>query len=94
MAAEMTVVIAYDVESARIRRRVAKRLQAQLARVQRSVFEGRLTRVAADRLYEDAEREIEEGDSLRMYVITASGLEHCRVAGGVALADASDCWLI
>ena len=94
MSAEMTVVISYDVQSARLRRRVVKVLQAELARVQKSVFEGRLTRAAAEALYTRAEREIEDGDSLRMYVITAAGLESCRATGGVSLADASDCWVV
>ena len=90
----MTVVIAYDVQSARFRRRVTKLLQSEMSRVQKSVFEGRLTREAAEKLFAKAEREIEEGDNLRMYVITANGLDSCRAKGGVNIMDQTDCWIV
>lgn len=93
MATELTVVIAYDISRARTRRRVVKLLQAQLARVQYSVFEGRLSHEAADRLYDAAERAIDDSDSLRMYLITATGLEKCRATGGTPLPDQGHYWL-
>ena len=94
MANELTVVIAYDVESNNVRRRVAKLLQAELARVQKSVFEGRLTQAAADDLFSAVERELESGDRARLYVIHAAALGQCHASGGTPLPHDGAFWLV
>jgi CRISPR-associated endonuclease Cas2 len=94
MSAEMTIVIAYDISSARLRRKVATRLQEELVRVQGSVFEGRMPRNAADRLFDEVSALIETSDRLRLYVITANGLDHCRAQGGTPLTHEGGYWLV
>jgi CRISPR-associated protein Cas2 len=94
MSGEMTVVIAYDVERNAPRRRVAKVLQDVLVRVQKSVFEGRLTGIEADRLFDEVRALLEEGDRARMYVINAAGLAKCRASGGTPLPNDGAYWLV
>jgi CRISPR-associated protein Cas2 len=94
MKSEMTVVIAYDVERNTPRRRVAKILQDALVRVQKSVFEGRLTGDAADILFDAVMDELEEGDRARMYIINAAGLAKCRASGATPLPHDGAYWLV
>lgn len=91
---ELTVVFCYDISRARTRRRVSDRLEQQLCRVQLSVFEGRLKKFAADRLFEEVGTMIDPGDSLRMYVLSASGLEKSRQHGGAPLPERESFWLL
>lgn len=91
---ELTIVISYDISRSRTRRRVAARLEAQLCRVQQSVFEGRLKQFAADRLFDEAQQMMDEGDSLRMYVLSKTGLQKSRAEGGAPLPEAADFWLL
>jgi CRISPR-associated protein Cas2 len=90
----MLTVIAYDVVHAKARARVADLLEAHAVRVQDSVFEARLTQGAAARLFDRAKRLIEETDSLRMYAVTAAGLERSMVHGGAPLAEDGDFWIV
>ena len=90
----LTVVICYDVVTARVRRHVAELLEERMVRVQQSVFEARLTAAAANRLFDRAKAELEEGDSLRMYVMSRSGLQKSRVAGGAPLPEEGAFWLL
>jgi CRISPR-associated protein Cas2 len=90
----MLMVIAYDIVRARTRARVADLLEEHAVRVQDSVFEARLTRAAATRLFARAKRLIEPADSLRMYAVTAAGLERSQVAGGAPLPDDADYWIV
>lgn len=90
----MLMVIAYDVVRTKVRTRVARLLEDHAVRVQDSVFEARLTRAAADRLFRRLGGLIEDGDSLRMYAITAAGLERSRVEGGAPLPEDGDYWIV
>lgn len=91
--AEMLAVFCYDIESDRARRRVADRLQRRAVRVQRSVFEARLTAAAAVRLARSVARELGDGDSLRLYVVAGDGRRHCLAFGGMPIAEAQDFYL-
>jgi CRISPR-associated protein Cas2 len=63
------VVFAYDIERDRTRMRVAHRLEEVAVRVQKSVFEGRMSQAAARRLARAIERELGPEDSLRVYFL-------------------------
>ena len=91
---ELTVVMCYDINQAKIRRAVASLLEEKLCRVQMSVFEGRLKNSRADMLFEKAQKLLVAGDSLRMYVLTATGLEKSRTSGGAPLTTNQDFWLL
>jgi CRISPR-associated protein Cas2 len=90
---EMLTVYCYDIVRPRTRARVAALLEACAVRVQDSVFEVRLGRVAADRLYERVRMLLDPGDLLRMYAISAAGFERCR-AEGAPIAENGDFWLV
>ena len=89
----MLTVYCYDIVRPRTRARVAAMLEERAVRVQDSVFEVRLTRAAADRLYDELARLVEEGDLLRMYAVSAAGLERCR-AQGAPMAEDGDFWIV
>lgn len=91
---EFVFVICYDITRPKIRRRVAALLEDHLCRVQMSVFEGRLRRKNAEQLFEQARGILLKGDSLRMYCLSATGMEHCRVSGGAPLPERQDFWLL
>lgn len=90
----LTIVMTYDVVGASTRRRVAKLLEERMVRVQKSVFEARLSRRAADKLFEQVEVLLEEEDSLRMYVLTMAGFGKCRATGGAPLPEDGGFWLL
>jgi CRISPR-associated protein Cas2 len=91
----MLMVIAYDIVRPRTRARVADLLEDHAVRVQDSVFEARMTQKAADRLFRKIERLIDgDTDSLRMYAVTAAGLERSRAAGGAPLPEDGDYWIV
>jgi CRISPR-associated protein Cas2 len=92
--AEMLMVFSYDIADDRRRRRIAEVLENQLVRVQESVFEGRLSAAASDRLAAAVEREMGAGDSLRVYAIAADGMARCKQIGGAPLAVDADYWLL
>ncbi len=94
MAAEMLMVFCYDVADDRARRRVAAVLEAGAVRVQRSVFEARMSGRRADRLAEAAARHLGQGDSLRVYAVGAHGLARSRAYGPLPLPEAQDFWLV
>lgn len=91
---DLTVVFCYDVERAKTRRGVAAYLEERLVRVQKSVFEGRLSRAEADRIFDGVSLRLDLGDSLRMYVLTATGLEKSRVWGGAPLPEDGEFYLL
>lgn len=68
-------VFTYDIERDRARARVAKLLENDLVRVQKSVFEGRMTAAAARRLTKKIKRKLAPTDLLRVYAVTAQGLD-------------------
>jgi len=90
----LTIVMAYDVTRARTRRKVAGLLEDRMTRVQQSVFEARLTSPAAGVLFDAVSGILDEGDSLRMYVMTRSGLDKSRAFGGAPLPEERDFWLL
>jgi len=91
---EMVAVIAYDVSRPATRRRVSAVLEEGMARVQKSVFEARMTRRQARRVFRRVEALLEEGDSARLYMITAAGLEKCRQSGGPPFPEEGPFWLL
>lgn len=95
MARSVSVTVySYDVSRPSIRRRVAKALEARAVRVQKSVFEAYLNDREATQLFLSAEAELEEGDSLRMYVLSATGRSRSRVAGGAPICEEGAFWLL
>ena len=91
---EMLTVFTYDVAQDRRRRRVAKLLEDAATRVQMSVFEARLTRARAEALAQRIAAELGDGDSLRVYVISADGEARSRIYGdGPPIEAAADYWL-
>ena len=92
--AVLTVVFCYDVVGATTRRHVATLLEERMVRVQQSVFEARMTAGAANRLFDRAEALLEDGDRLRMYVLSRDGLAKSRAAGGTPLPEEGAFWLL
>ncbi|MCF8490812.1 MAG: CRISPR-associated endonuclease Cas2 [Rhodospirillum sp.] len=91
---EMVMVFCYDVADDRARRRIAAILEDGAVRVQRSVFEARLTARAADRLATKAARHLGPEDSLRVYAISAQGLRRSRAYGPLPLPEDQDFYLL
>lgn len=91
---EHLFVFAYDIELDRVRRRVAEQLETWMTRVQKSVFEGRMTAEAARRLARDIAVSIGPDDSLRVYCLTEVGRRASFVHGATPLAEAGDFWLL
>jgi CRISPR-associated protein Cas2 len=65
----LLAVFAYDISSDRIRGRVARILEELAVRVQDSVFEAPMTRRRAGALTARLEPLLDEGDSLRVYLM-------------------------
>lgn len=92
--AEMLMVFCYDVTDNKRRRRVAQALEDAAVRVQKSVFEARMTERAANRLAATVAAHLAPGDSLRVYAIGAHGQTRSRSYGGAPLAEAQDFYLL
>ena len=90
----MTTVITYDISRTRTRNRIAAILEDNAVRVQKSVFEARLTAPAAETLFERLTMLLDEGDTLRMYALSASGLLRSKAYGGAPICDDGDYWLL
>ena len=90
----LTIVICYDIVRSRTRRRITSLLEDRMTRVQKSVFEARLREKAAYQLFDRLELELDDEDSLRMYVLSKSGMERSRVAGGAPLPEEGEFWLL
>jgi len=90
----MLMVLCYDVGRANVRNRVAAMLEDEAVRVQESVFEARLTRVEAERLFGRLSALLDDGDSLRMYAVPATGLGRSRAVGGAPIPDDADHWIV
>jgi CRISPR-associated protein Cas2 len=91
---KVIVVYAYDISETRTRDRVADLLEQRAVRVQKSVFEARLARKRAELLFNRLAAMLDEGDSLRMYVLSKSGLSQSRVYGGAPLPEEGTHWLL
>lgn len=87
-------VFAYDVARNGARAKLANLLSEQLDRVQKSVFEGRMTKAEAERLAKRASLHLGYADSLRVYCVTADGLPSCIVHGAGVLPEADDFVLV
>lgn len=75
------VLIAYDISDNKDRTRVAAVLEAEMVRVQGSLFEGWMTRTAAQRLANEAALLIDACDSLRLYVVPRGGVGAAKAWG-------------
>lgn len=94
-AREMMMVFTYDVSDNKRRRRVARRLEDEMTRVQKSVFEARMSRNAADRLAQEVAALIEPGDSLRVYAVGDAGYARSAVYGASVPFEAPEgYWLV
>lgn len=92
--AELLFIFTYDISRDRPRRRVADLLEAACVRVQKSVFEARLPPREARRLGKRVARELEPGDSLRVYAVTSNGLDRSFAYGPVPLPERQDFYLL
>jgi CRISPR-associated protein Cas2 len=92
---EMLTVFTYDVSLAKRRRRIAKVLEDASTRVQKSVFEARMTRGRADAISQRIAALLDDGDSLRVYAIGADGLTRSRTFGATAPFETEEgYWLV
>ena len=91
---EMLMVFCYDISERRTRDRVARFLEDRAVRVQESVFQARLSKRTADSVFGQLSRMIDETDSLRMYGVSASGLERSRANDGAPVAEEGDYWIV
>lgn len=83
-------VFTYDVSRDRARTRLAAILDGRMDRVQKSVFEARMSVEEARALAERASVELAPADSLRVYCITEGGRRVSMVFGAGALPEAHD----
>lgn len=93
-ACDQLIVICYDVESDRARRKVAARLEKVAVRVQESVFETRMRAARAHGLGDQLAKLLGPRDSLRLYAVGRSGLTASRAWGAVPMASAEDFWVM
>ncbi len=78
---EMLTVFSYDVSSNKTRRKVAKLLEDAASRVQKSVFETRMTETRAAIISQRIASHLGPGDSLRVYAIGDAGERRSRTYG-------------
>lgn len=81
---EMLTVFSYDVVENKRRRKIAHLLEGAATRVQKSVFETRMTKAQADALAQRLASLLGDEDSLRLYVLGADGETRSRVFGNGA----------
>jgi CRISPR-associated protein Cas2 len=92
----MFVLIAYDIESDRTRRRVAETLEGYGQRVQRSVFECDLTHSQ----YEELRAQFDtlhggtSTDSIRCYRLCANCVDKVRLIGEGELRQTASCQVV
>jgi CRISPR-associated protein Cas2 len=91
---DFVVVFAYDIERDANRRRIADLLESHATRVQKSVFEGRMSLKAAENLLRRLDRERADGDSIRMYVLTEQSRDRSQTRGGAPILERSEFWLL
>nr|WP_321482176.1 CRISPR-associated endonuclease Cas2 [uncultured Cohaesibacter sp.] len=88
-------VLCYDISNNKKRRRVATILENKASRVQYSVFETRITAKSLAKLVSKIEPHLENGDSLRVYTIGATGERYCSVYGsGIPIENDANFWLL
>lgn len=84
---EHMVVFSYDIRRNSTRQRVSSYLEERLVRVQRSVFEGHMTPRHAASLFDTIVRKLDDGDSLRLYIIDQDGAGKSRQHGGAPFPE-------
>jgi CRISPR-associated protein Cas2 len=84
---EHLFVFCYDIERDSYRAKVAGILETKARRVQKSVFEGRMSLWGAKRMVERLRPHIAPRDSLRVYCLTADGLAASLSVGVPPLAE-------
>ena len=94
MNAEHLAVIVYDISDDRSRTRAAKLLERSLARVQESVFEGWMTRAAAERLAASVGRLAGDDGSVRLYLLPRASVPKCRAWGFPPAPEQDDFLLV
>jgi len=65
-----------------------------MVRVQMSVFEARISKAVADSIFSTVKAMIEDGDSARMYVLSRTGIEQSKTAGGAPFPEEGGYWLL
>ncbi|MHA1342106.1 MAG: CRISPR-associated endonuclease Cas2 [Promethearchaeota archaeon] len=74
-------VLVYDISDQKKLRNVAKICENYLTRVQKSVFEGELTKSELFKLYNKLKNEIDSDDSLFIYFIPSSAIKKKIILG-------------
>lgn len=83
------IVIAYDIECDRRRRKVSKLLEASGVRVNKSVFECLLAEKQLEKLKKSIEKRIVRGDSVLYYRLCRSCIENVERTGTPGLPKQS-----
>ncbi len=92
---EMLTVFCYDVSDNRRRRRISKILEKSAIRVQYSVFETRMNEGKTNAICQQIAVLLQDGDSLRVYVIGANGERRTRIFGdGPPVQNNAGYWLV
>jgi CRISPR-associated protein Cas2 len=87
-------VFAYDISRDRARARVAALLEDHAVRVQKSVFEGRMTERRAKGLATRIERHLAPGDSLRVYILHGAAAGQTMVFGATPPVETHEFYLL
>lgn len=87
-------VFAYDVVSDRRRARIARLLEDEGIRVQKSVFEVRVSPARARSLAERIDRHLDPGDSLRVYPLSPVAVGSVIVVGSGLPPEQGDFLLV
>ena len=93
MAREHLYLFCYDVCRNSVRQRMARELEEMATRVQKSVFEGRLSQRQADALTRRLAVMLDPGDSLRVYRMALREAVATRVFGAGPPVEAHDFYL-
>lgn len=90
----MTMVFTYDIVRSKTRRKVSSLLEEQAVRVQKSVFEARMSKRAASDLFKKISIHLDDGDNLRMYALSRTGLRSSKAYGGAPIPEDGEYWLL
>lgn len=91
---EHIFIFCYDIEKDSSRIRLSNFLSEHLVRVQKSVFEGRLSGNQAQKIATKASVHLGPNDSLRIYCVTEAGRRGSLAFGPTPLPEAGDFWLM
>ncbi len=90
----ITYVYCYDIVDDRVRARFARYLEKHASRVQKSVFEARLTERRANGLFDALSKRLSLGDALRMYALPPASVAKSRTTGGAPLPEDGNFWIL